>query len=385
MRAAEVIRTVVIDPGHGGKDPGAVYGVHKEKDIVLDVGKRLGKLITEQYPGVKVVYTRSTDVFVELVERGRIANKAGADLFISIHVNSTKSGAASGTETFVMGTTKGAANLEVAMRENDVIRFEEDPLSKYQGYQPGSSESLIMFNLMQYSHREQSMALATAVQQQYKGTVRLPDRGVKEAGFLVLWRTAMPAILTELGFINNAQDIKILSTPAGCDRYARCLFNAFSAYKAKTEGAGNRIVLDYSDEQSETKGPAAVVEAPVSQAASTPAASEPVRVEQPNPAADPVVVPLADIPAAGQIVFAVQVRTSPKHLPAGDPCFGVYRGKVSEVKVGNTYKYYVGECASYKQAAATQTEVRKHIKDAFVVAFRDGKPIPVSEAVKLTK
>ncbi len=370
-RAGEVIKTVVLDPGHGGKDPGCVYGTYKEKDITLDVAKRLGGLINDKYPSVKVVYTRSTDVFIELDQRGKIANKAGADLFLSIHVNATKSGAASGTETFIMGSTKGAANLEVAMRENDVIKFENDTDDRYQGYQAGSAESFIMFNLMQFAHREQSTLLAQTVQQQYKNSVRLPDRGVKEAGFLVLWRAAMPAILTEVGFINNQQDLKLLSTPDGRQQYARCLFNAFSAYKTRTEGEGSAITL-VEEKQPET--------------VSNP---EPVRVRQPNPAADPVVAPMekpaAQVSGTPVVTFAVQVRISPKSLSVNDPVFGEYRGKVFERKVGTTYKYYVGECASYREAGSKQAEVRRTVKDAFVVAFRDGTPIPVADALKLIK
>ncbi len=363
-QGGEVIKTVVIDPGHGGKDAGACWGNYREKDIVLDVALRLGRLIKEKYPSVKVVYTRSTDVFIELDERGRVANRNSADLFLSIHVNSTKkSGSASGTETFIMGTTKGAANLEVAMRENDVIKMESDPLTKYQGYEPGSPESFIMFNLMQYSHREQSLELARAVQQQYCSTVKLPDRGVKEAGFLVLWRTAMPAILTELGFINHSTDIKQLTSDAGKERYARCLFNAFSAYKTKTEGAGDRIVLE--DAGDDVPPSEAIRQEPVA-SGPVPTAAEPAKMQS-------------------GVTFAVQIRISPKSLNANDPCFGAWRGKVSEKKIGQYYKYFVGECASYRDAVAKQAEVRRTVKDAFVVAFLDGEPVKVADALKMQR
>ncbi len=416
--SAEVVRTVVIDAGHGGKDPGCVWGAYREKDIVLDVAKRLGALINEQYPGLKVIYTRESDVFVELDERGRIANKAGADLFMSVHVNATRGTAPSGTETFIMGTTKGAANLEVAMRENDVIKFEEDPLTKYQGYQPGSAESLIMFNLMQYSHREQSMALASSVQEQYSSNIGLPSRGVKEAGFLVLWYPAMPAILTELGFINNAQDIKIMASQAGCEKYARCLFNAFSAYKTRLEGAGNCIVLD--------TGNGAPADKPVTVAAAEPAAKpaaegKPARkpVEKPastvdrpadKPAEKPVEKPAAPAapaapavpstpatpstpavtapaPAAQRgsgVTFAVQVRISTKKLSVNDPVFGVWKGKVFEKRIEPYYKYFVYECFTYRDANARLAEARRVTKDCFLVAFLDGQPITVAEAIKLT-
>jgi N-acetylmuramoyl-L-alanine amidase len=353
--AAEVISTVVIDPGHGGDDPGAVFGKRLEKDIVLDIAKRFGTMIGERHPGVEVIYTRSTDVRVALDARGRIANDAGADLFISIHINSNEGVAGSGTETYVMGTTKGADNLRVAMRENDVIRFEEDPLSKYQGYVPGSPESMIMFSLMQYSHREQSMALARDIQRQYASTVRLPDRGVKEAGLLVLWRTAMPAILTEMGFINNDRDAKLLDSPTGRESYARCLLEAFTAYKTRVEGGGDRIVRE------------GLEPAPEEIAAPPSGEQRPARQN------------------AGDVIFAIQVLSSPRHIPSGDPRFGVYRGKVSELKVGNAYKYYVEECDSYERAQQAQRTVRKAVKDAFMIALRDGQPIPVSQARELVK
>ena len=187
---------VVIDPGHGGQDPGCSYKQFKEKDIVLNVALRLGELIKDNFSDVEVIYTRKTDVFIPLYERGNIANKAGADLFFSIHVNAARSSAAAGTETFVMGVDKAGRNLDIAMKENDVITFEDDYSAKYQGYVPGSSESFIIFSLMQYSYQGQSLTLANMVQRQYVRNTAMGNRGVKQAGFLVLWNAAMPSILT---------------------------------------------------------------------------------------------------------------------------------------------------------------------------------------------
>ena len=230
------IRKVVIDPGHGGQDPGCSYKQFKEKDIVLNVALRLGELIKDNFSDVEVIYTRKTDVFIPLYERGNIANKAGADLFFSIHVNAARSSAAAGTETFVMGVDKAGRNLDIAMKENDVITFEDDYSAKYQGYVPGSSESFIIFSLMQYSYQGQSLTLANMVQRQYVRNTAMGNRGVKQAGFLVLWNAAMPSILTELGFISNAGDRALLTTRSGQEKLARSLFNAFSEYKAKSEG-----------------------------------------------------------------------------------------------------------------------------------------------------
>ena len=197
------INTVVIDAGHGGRDAGAVGRIYKEKDINLDVALRLGKMIGQKYPDVKVVYTRKTDVLIPLNERGNIANKAGADLFISIHINSNKSSAPSGTSTYVMGVDKAGKNLDVAMKENDVISYEDDYSTKYQGYVPGSPESFIIFSLIQSAYLSQSCTFADMVQKQFASQTKMQNRGVHQAGFLVLWSAAMPSILAEFGFISN--------------------------------------------------------------------------------------------------------------------------------------------------------------------------------------
>ena len=202
------IKTVVIDPGHGGKDPGALSTnkKYREKDITLSVALKLGNLIKAKYPQVKVVYTRNTDKYVELSKRAEIANKNKADLFISIHVNSAKATQARGTETFVMGTHKSDDNFQVCKTENSVIVIEDDYQTKYQGFNPNSPESYIIFSLLQNMHQEQSIKYAANVQSQFaKGPITV-NRGVKQGGLLVLWKTTMPSVLTELGFISNPKD-----------------------------------------------------------------------------------------------------------------------------------------------------------------------------------
>ena len=241
------INTVVIDAGHGGRDAGAVGRIYKEKDINLDVALRLGKMIGQKYPDVKVVYTRKTDVLIPLNERGNIANKAGADLFISIHINSNKSSAPSGTSTYVMGVDKAGKNLDVAMKENDVISYEDDYSTKYQGYVPGSPESFIIFSLIQSAYLSQSCTFADMVQKQFASQTKMQNRGVHQAGFLVLWSAAMPSILAEFGFISNPAEEKFVGSDKGRETYARCLFNAFSEYKVRSEGRGTRIVLSDDD------------------------------------------------------------------------------------------------------------------------------------------
>ncbi len=224
--------TLVIDPGHGGKDPGAIGRISKEKNINLAVALAFGKLVKQNCPGVKVVYTRDKDVFVQLDERANIANRSKADLFVSIHVNSTaaKSGP-QGTETYTLGMHKAAENLEVAKRENSVITLEKNYAQKYEGFDPNSSESYIIFELMQDKNMEKSVSLAQKIQKQFRTTAKRIDKGVHQAGFLVLRETSMPSVLVELGYINNRNDEAYLNTKAGVNALAKSLYNAFVAYK----------------------------------------------------------------------------------------------------------------------------------------------------------
>ena len=227
--------TIVIDAGHGGKDPGALGFISKEKNINLAVAKELGRLIEKNCPGTKVVYTRKTDVFVELHERAQIANRAKADLFISIHTNSTAAGrkgtTTRGTETYTLGMHRAAENLEVAKRENTVITLESNFEQKYEGFDPKSSESYIIFELMQDQNMASSVKLATEIQKQFRTTARRVDKGVHQAGLLVLARTSMPAVLVELGYINNRAEEKYLNSSAGIAALAKSIYNAFVAYK----------------------------------------------------------------------------------------------------------------------------------------------------------
>lgn len=197
---------VVIDAGHGGRNPGAVWGELLEKDINLAVALMAGEKLGRLMPQAKIIYTRTTDVDVPLKDRTEIANHANADLFISIHCNANPSTSAAGSETYVMGVDKSGANLAVAMRENAVITLEDNFTESYGGYDPKSAESFIIFSLMQYAHQDQSLGLASEIQKQYTAGGALRSRGVKQDGFLVLWRTAMPSVLTEIGFISNPAD-----------------------------------------------------------------------------------------------------------------------------------------------------------------------------------
>lgn len=230
------IQTVVIDAGHGGKDPGAVGSKGKEKNITLAVAKKTGEYIKKQCPDVKVVYTRTTDVFVELMERARIANRNNADLFISIHCNSVaKSPGTAGVETFVMGEHRNNANLNVAKRENASILYESDAESNYDGFDPNSTEAYIAFSFIQSEFKQHSLEFAELVQNEMVNNAKRKDRGVQQAGFLVLYKTAMPSVLVELGFITNSADEAYMLSADGQESLASAIGRAFCTYKTNYE------------------------------------------------------------------------------------------------------------------------------------------------------
>ncbi len=352
------VNKVVIDMGHGGKDPGCVSGKNYEKDVTLGIGLKLGDYIKTNFPEVEVIYTRTTDRYVELVDRGKIANNAGADLFISIHINSATTSSARGTSTYVMGMDKTNKNLEVAMRENDVVTYEEDYSTKYEGYNPGDPASYIMFSLMQYAYRDQSIMFAELVQKHFKQDLPMPDRGTREAPFLVLWRTSMPSVLTEVGFMSNATDRAYITTEKGQREAARSLFNAFSEYKSLVEGRTNVVVLreDAADDAPEARETG--VSGKEADASSSGAAT-----------------------ADDGVRFYVQLCFVASRQQASDPMFGSYRNKVVEMYVpGRGYRYVVGGTSDYNSILALQREVRREFSDAFVIAFEDGRQISVDKA-----
>lgn len=228
------VRRVVIDAGHGGKDPGCIGKMSQEKQVALDVSLRVGKYITENLPDVEVIYTRDKDFFVQLDERSRIANKAQADLFISIHANASENKGAYGTETFVMGMHKSQENLDVAMRENSSIMMEENYKDKY-NFDPNSFLSYIRLSNYQSAYQAQSLELAKKIEKQFSSRVGRHSRGVKQAGFLVLWQTSMPSVLVELGFLSNLTEEKYLNTEKGRAYMASAIYRAFKEYKQEIE------------------------------------------------------------------------------------------------------------------------------------------------------
>ena len=312
---AEKPYTVVLDAGHGGKDPGAVGKFSKEKDLNLSLVLKMGELIAERYPDVKVVYTRSTDVFIPLQTRADIANKANADLFISIHTNSAESKAPSGVETFILGTDRMEANLDVAMRENAVMKLESDYKTTYQGFDPNSIDSYIMFELMQNSYMDQSLRFAEQVQQRFVGHLNRSDRGVRQAAFWVLLKTACPSILFEMGFISNPEEERFLNKPASMAQMANALVNAFGAYTHK-----QAVRKEASQKSAEESSDVRI------QNSDTPKADTLTTNDQRQPLHGP------------STIYAIQICASKTPLKPNDPQL---KGQVCEcMKVGEWYKYY---------------------------------------------
>jgi len=226
---------VVIDPGHGGHDPGTRGKKALEKDVALKIALKLGSYIEKNFKDVKVIYTRKNDTYLALDERADIANKNKADLFICIHANSMPGGKAIGTETYVMGLHKDESNFEVAKRENSVILMDENYEERYEGFDPNSPESYILFSITQSAHQESSLLFAQKIEDQFKTRVGRASRGVKQAGFVVLWRTTMPSVLIETGFLSNSSEEGYLSSAAGQDLIASGIYRAFKEYKSEIE------------------------------------------------------------------------------------------------------------------------------------------------------
>ena len=325
------LRTVVIDAGHGGNDPGTISPDKKlkESSINLDIALALGKKIDEAFPDVKVLYTRKKDVFIPLATRADIANRNHADLFISIHVNSVKNKSdVRGVETFVMGTDKSASNMEVCKRENSVILLEKDYSTTYQGFDPSNAESYILFNLMQNASFEQSIEMASLVQKQLKKGPITVNRGIKQAPILVLWKTTMPAILVEVGFLSNPSDRRILASKAERDKIADNIFKAFRAFKD-----GYDEDISFVDE-SETDIPEPQVE---------------VAAAKPDGKA-----------------YRIQIMASTKNLSEGNSQFKGLKD-VDKQRIDGLYKYTVGSYASKEEASAALKTVKAKFPEAFIV------------------
>lgn len=354
------VRTVVIDPGHGGHDSGCHGSSSYEKHVALAVSLKLGKLIEQYFPDVKVIYTRKTDVFVELYRRAQIANENKADLFICIHCNSGPK-TAYGAETFVMGLHKTNENLAVARRENAVILKEDKYQKHYDGFDPNSPEAHIIFSLYQNAYLNQSLFFADKVQQEFKNYAKRYNRGVKQAGFLVIYKTAMPSVLIETGFLTNHDEEKYLVSEFGQSQMAVSILRAFNNYKNWMEGTKTELP---NQPDADVLPPVEIVEKHK---------HSPVVLEEKTSGNDEKV-------AVNEVIYRIQVFSSPTKLSAKDKRFEGFT-EVYEYKHEEVFKYTVGRFPTFDAANAYLAEVKRtRIKDAFVVAFRGNERISIAEA-----
>lgn len=355
---------VVIDAGHGGHDPGAIGKISKEKNINLKVALKVGNLIKKGCNDVKVIYTRDRDIFIPLDRRAEIANNAKADLFISIHTNSVAgSKTAKGASTWTLGLAKSDANLAVAQRENSVILYEDDYKTRYAGFNPNSAESYIIFEFMQDKYMEQSVHLASLVQKHFRHTCNRIDRGVHQAGFLVLKASAMPSILVELGFISTPEEERYLNTEDGANTLAKGIFHAFLTYKREQEirltGASRTVIP--ADEPSTSSKPVDLI-----------AQNEPQKTER------PIVVENAT--NDGEITFKIQILTSSRPLSKNDKRLKGLK-EVDYYKEGGLYKYTYGASSDYNKVLRTRKNITAQFKDAFIIAFKNGEKININAAI----
>ena len=333
------INTVVIDPGHGGRDAGALGRIAKEKNIALAIALKLGTYIEENFPDVKVIYTRTEDVFIPLNKRAEIANKNKADLFISIHLNGNKNIRAFGTETYVMGIHKTDGNLEVAKKENAAILYEEDYTTKYEGFDPHSAESYIIFSFLQNTYLEQSLNYAAFIENEFETRALRKSRGVKQAGFLVLWQTTMPSVLIEAGFLTNPQEEKYLMSKDGQEYIASAIYRAFKNYKNTIEAKSKFSTKIDSLEKNQKE----------------------------------------DSP----VYFKIQIASAQNPIEKNDPFFKTLEN-IEEYKSNGMYKYTVGSSSDYNEINKLKNSIEDQYPDAFVIAIDStGNVIPIQKALNI--
>lgn len=408
------VKTLVIDPGHGGDKPGAIGKHIQEKELTLSIAKKFGKLVEDNYPDVNVIYTRTTDVDVTLAERANIANRAKADLFISIHINSHPTSVPVGMETYVMGLSRSRANMEVAKKENADILLEDgyQDNSEYQGFDPNSPESNVMFAMYQNAYIDKSLNFAQYTQDQYKNAIKTTNRGVKQAEFFVLYKTAMPAVLTEVGFISNPAEEAYMMSDEGQATIAVCLLNAFANYKSNEEGVAKpkKMEIDlpgygknkarkptpqgdpvtdstYQAQQRQDDALAAAIlqsqgeEVPKANIEAPEKLNEPQGFHQ-DEAELQHYVNKDEIVVEG-VVYRVQFLTSEKPLKEGAKEFKGVTG-YQEYKQDGLYRYTMGNESTINKAKSLQSDMRKKgFKDSFVIPFYNGKRISMQEAREL--
>jgi len=338
------IRKVVIDAGHGGRDNGASGKNSREKNIALSIAIKLGNYIKSGIPGISVIYTRTNNVYLTLDRRAEIANNSKADLFISIHVNSNTSSQPYGTSTYVMGVNDSRRNMDVAIRENSVITLEENYKTTYEGFDPNDTESYIMFSLMQNTYQNQSLEFASFIQNQFRTRAGRRDLGVMQLPLLVLWKTAMPSVLVEIGFLSNSKEEAYLLSDRGQNIIASAIFRAFREYKNTTESRSITAITlqnntsDRLVDESNTK--------------------------------------------RNNTYFSIQILSSFQRVPTSSY---VFKGQedINEIRIGGTYKYFVGKTINLNNAKILQNRLREKFSDAFIIGFNNGERISVQETKRI--
>ncbi len=416
LRAKDFV--VVIDAGHGGHDAGAIGSFSKEKNINLSVALAVGKQLERDYSGIKVIFTRKTDVFVTLQGRAQIANKNKADLFVSIHTNAAAKGnTAQGTETYTLGLHRTQENLEVAKKENSVILIEDDYKTRYAGFNPNSSESYIMFEFMQDKNMKQSVQLATNVQKEFKNTAHRADRGVRQAGFLVLHATTMPSVLIELGYISTPHEERYLNSSEGVAMLSKSISKAIAQY-SRSQGHATTYTAPAEPIPSESAAlPESEEEAPHAAKEPVEAPETPTRGEAPARSEAPA---KTDSSARKQEaaqhgtetghheaserhetsgqnradatnnqtkkennkpIFKIQILTASSPLKENDKRFKGLK-PVSYYKENGIYKYTYGESTDYNEVLRLKRKITEQFKDSFIIAFRRGEKMNVQEAIQ---
>ncbi len=388
--------TLVIDPGHGGHDAGALGAISKEKNINLAVALRFGKYVEQNLPEVRVIYTRKTDVFIPLSERANIANRANADLFISVHTNALPAGkVARGFETYTLGMHRAKDNLDVAMRENSVISMEKDYQQRYQGFDPRSSESYIIFEFIQGKNMERSVELARMIQRGVCDGANRPDKGVHQAGFLVLRETSMPGCLIELGFITTPDEERLLNNDSRVDDIARGIYEAFAKYKNKYDRS---VSVPYRAKDSEDVNLPKIVpdQEPAPKTRVVPRGKQPKReeatpeqpkrevkkqepkkdVKKQETKKDVKKAEVADAP-----VFKLQIFVGSRNLRKGDAHF---KGETDydSFQEGNLVKYTLGASTNYNEIYRLRKEKLEKFPEAFIIAFKNGQKYDVNQAIR---
>lgn len=394
--------TLVIDPGHGGHDAGALGAISKEKNINLSVALQFGKYVERNMPDVRVIYTRKTDVFIPLKQRANIANRANADLFISVHTNALPAGKiARGFETYTLGMHRAKDNLDVAMRENSVISMEKGYQQTYQGFNPRSSESYIIFEFIQGKNMERSVELARNIQRKVCSGANRPDKGVHQAGFLVLRETSMPSCLIELGFITTADEERLLNDASRVDDIARGIYEGFAQYRNKYDKSISvpyraadtesvpvaKIVSDTKQEKNERRAeeadtaPRRTVKHVETRATKAKTVQQNRRQNQQNRAVAQNKPAQQKAHVADAPVFKLQIFVSNRTLRKGDAHFKGETGYDS-YQEGNMVKYTMGASTNYNEIFRLRKTLAEKFPEAFIIAFKNGKKYDVNQAIR---